>query len=391
MRKILLLFLVLGIMISLASAEQIRINASQSGNYKDGLINYANGAYSEFGSYDNIAYLRVYDDINDLGMAENCYTGEYLQTCEHVYIDFNTSLIPDGATINNVTIIGTIFSVAGGGTSNFNTDIYVRPVLSTSSTPQEIFMSCYGQNNSLRAAVNSALFKGTANTVNNVTLSSNATQMLQNNLSANFFSVCIGSSANDNYYAGIYSSENADKKPSILVDYTPASPPDLPPNITISSPLNTTYNTTNTILIDFNATDDVSVSSLWYNNGTTNITHTAPVNLTLSNGNYTFTFYANDSANNVVSEIRIFEVSIITQQINDEINNNLTTICNGFFNSGNTFISFSIILIIIMISFIILFLFNETNDFDIPAFTFAIIISFFALTIGIKIISKMGC
>lgn len=70
------------------------------------------------------------------------------------------------------------------------------------------------------------------------------------------------------------------------------------PTITVSSPLNRTYNTTG-ILINFSAADDSSISSKWYYNGSANVTYSSPVSLNFSETSYTLIFYANDTVGNV--------------------------------------------------------------------------------------------
>lgn len=102
-------------------------------------------------------------------------------------------------------------------------------------------------------------------------------------------------------------------------------------SINVISPQNTTYNT-NSILVNFSASDDIAVSSQWFNNGSANITYSSPVTLNLSNGNYHFIFYANDSTNNIISQDVYFNVNYVTppvpptqlQQACQNANNGLT-------------------------------------------------------------------
>ena len=81
------------------------------------------------------------------------------------------------------------------------------------------------------------------------------------------------------------------------------------PSINVISPANTTY-ITNPVLVSFSATDNVAVSSLWFYNGTRNVSYSAPINLTLVNGSYNFIFYANDSSGNLNSTSTSFSVNI---------------------------------------------------------------------------------
>ena len=80
------------------------------------------------------------------------------------------------------------------------------------------------------------------------------------------------------------------------------------PIITVNSPINKTYDNTQ-ILINFSATDTSPISSLWFYNGSSNITYTSPAFVNLSETNYTFIFYANDSAGNVNSTSVTFNIS----------------------------------------------------------------------------------
>ncbi len=78
-----------------------------------------------------------------------------------------------------------------------------------------------------------------------------------------------------------------------------------PPLITVTSPENKNYNTTQ-ITVNFTAD---SYQTLWYYNGTANRTYTNPETIILNDGNYTFLFYANDSAGNLNSASLTFTVS----------------------------------------------------------------------------------
>lgn len=75
----------------------------------------------------------------------------------------------------------------------------------------------------------------------------------------------------------------------------------VPPALNITSPVNTTY-IEGKILIDFNGTDISGVDSLWYYNGTGNTTYSVLINVSLSDGDYNYTFYANDTYGNIAEE-----------------------------------------------------------------------------------------
>ncbi|MFP4402561.1 MAG: LamG domain-containing protein [Candidatus Nanoarchaeia archaeon] len=126
------------------------------------------------------------------------------------------------------------------------------------------------------------------------------------------------------------------------------------PVLTINSPINSTLYGTRNISIDFSATDNDEVDSLFYFNGSQNVSYSSPTTITLENGNYEFIFYANDSSGNLAQEIIEFEVfedkpsdfivnfpppSYITNEKNVTINISMftTPISSStlFFNSTN--------------------------------------------------------
>lgn len=85
----------------------------------------------------------------------------------------------------------------------------------------------------------------------------------------------------------------------------------IPPVLNITSPINTgMYSNSTGVLINFNATDNIGISALWFNNGTANVSYTTPVILFLPVGNYTFVFYANDTSNNIASQNVSFMVNL---------------------------------------------------------------------------------
>ncbi len=96
------------------------------------------------------------------------------------------------------------------------------------------------------------------------------------------------------------------------------------PSLTIRSPANNTaYYANNSIIINFTATDSrTSVSSRWYNyNSTTNVTFSNDVAINYtSTGQKNITFYANDSANNLVTKMYTITINLV---------NSTTFISNG--------------------------------------------------------------
>jgi hypothetical protein len=108
---------------------------------------------------------------------------------------------------------------------------------------------------------------------------------------------------------------------------------DLYPIINVTSPTSRIYNQTN-IKIEFNATDDYNVSSYWYNNGTSNITYTSISTIYLPEGLFNFTFFANDSLNQISNVSRRFEIDTTSPQISV-----LSTSMIGSFVRNYTFIN----------------------------------------------------
>lgn len=108
-------------------------------------------------------------------------------------------------------------------------------------------------------------------------------------------------------------------------------------NFSIYSPIVPTINVFNIvdggiyripeIEINFNATSLNPIDSLWYFNGTNNITFTNPINISLDVGIYTFEFFANDSFGQINSTVLTFEM-VDTPIVNVSPNNG-----SKFFNS----------------------------------------------------------
>jgi len=98
------------------------------------------------------------------------------------------------------------------------------------------------------------------------------------------------------------------------------------PTITVFSPQNTTYNT-NSIKVNFTA-QDAHLDKLWFFNGTKNISYTSPITLNLSNGIYTFKFYANDTYGNLANTIKTFTVNYTYDDDKDDDGYNNQTDCN---------------------------------------------------------------
>ena len=89
-----------------------------------------------------------------------------------------------------------------------------------------------------------------------------------------------------------------------------------PPVISVISPEDGwVYDTTNDVWVNFTATDSSGISSMVYWNGTVNLTYTSPILLeNLSNGDYEFVFYANDTNGNSNSVTVVFAVDYTPAQ-----------------------------------------------------------------------------
>ncbi len=89
---------------------------------------------------------------------------------------------------------------------------------------------------------------------------------------------------------------------SVLADSTPTGP-----QLQIVSPVNTTYLSSSVPLV-FSATGDVS--SLWYFDGQSMIPYSNPDTLSLNEGSYVYSFFANDSHGRVSSATVAFLVNL---------------------------------------------------------------------------------
>ncbi|MEM1577431.1 MAG: hypothetical protein QXM27_00190 [Candidatus Pacearchaeota archaeon] len=82
-----------------------------------------------------------------------------------------------------------------------------------------------------------------------------------------------------------------------------------PPNLTIHSPLNITY-TTNEILINITANDNVGVDSIWYSiDNQPNVTYINPIYQTFSDGIHILEAWANDTSGNIGYDYVMFTVN----------------------------------------------------------------------------------
>ncbi|MEK6875137.1 MAG: hypothetical protein AABX30_00450 [Nanoarchaeota archaeon] len=94
---------------------------------------------------------------------------------------------------------------------------------------------------------------------------------------------------------------NATASKRVLINYfainVTYNPDTTPPNLTIISPLNQTYNNA-TILVNISASDE-NLNSVWFYNGSANVTYPTPIYSTFSQGSNTLIAYANDTLGNI--------------------------------------------------------------------------------------------
>jgi hypothetical protein len=70
------------------------------------------------------------------------------------------------------------------------------------------------------------------------------------------------------------------------------------PNVSFISPISTVYNT---VIRTISISSGSDANSVWYYNGTSNISYSGSTDVRLEDGSYTFVTYANDSAGNLNS------------------------------------------------------------------------------------------
>ena len=87
------------------------------------------------------------------------------------------------------------------------------------------------------------------------------------------------------------------------------------PQISIISPLNQTYNNA-TILVNISASDSSGISSIWFYNGTANLTYTSETYYIFSQGSNTIIAYANDSLGNLNSTSVAFYLDSLVPSLN---------------------------------------------------------------------------
>ncbi|MFH1307690.1 MAG: PA14 domain-containing protein, partial [archaeon] len=105
----------------------------------------------------------------------------------------------------------------------------------------------------------------------------------------------------------------------------------IPPYIAFISPENgTRYNQTSIIV---NITNSSDADSVWWYNGSDNLSYTIPVSINLETNNYTFYAYANDSAGNINLSRVDFEVAVSGDTTPPQLN--ITSPLNQTYNQSS--------------------------------------------------------
>lgn len=241
-------------------------------------------------------------DVNDAGTTtttnNNFRVGDDSTNKFRGFLDFNITDIPDNAVISNVTIQ---LVVRNQGTLDVNIRNLSKAAGAriSASEVSQLNSECTGTGSILLMKASSAYSGVAAGTVVNLTLNSNATSVLQNMLAQNFFSFCMQSTSEDALGGAIiafHSNESTTSsfRPRIFVNY-------VVPNVTVVSPLNTSYGSANSTIY-FNVTTLEAVNVTYsFNGGATNFSMTGNAtgtgfnasNGTLTDGSYTIHFFVN--------------------------------------------------------------------------------------------------
>jgi hypothetical protein len=171
--KIILLSLIclgFALMLGMASATTIEIRSTNDTVYRNGFVQNQSSSPSDW-----LPYLQVGDDTSNAFVA---------------FLDFNTSVIPDGSIINSVSLELTRYITYGTAGSiwiiglNQTSRKFLGPDLSYACTGAAGSQGIY--NKSITMFIGSAV-----NSTGNITLNSNATQNLSAQLSEDWFSLCL--------------------------------------------------------------------------------------------------------------------------------------------------------------------------------------------------------
>jgi len=197
----------------------------------------------------------------DYGISIGCYDEDY--NSANGYVAFRASNGTSSLNYSQITIVSPTNSTYNSSTVNFNI---------TTNRNSTCWMNLTGALYNLSSSNN---------------LSFNYTNTTMTNRGHSIIYSCNNSEGNVNSTAIRYFTVNNSLSASFI------------------SPLNTTYTNAN-VTINISSS---RASSVWWYNGTANLTYTSALNVTLANGQYTFRAYANNSEGNLNSSSVTFNVS----------------------------------------------------------------------------------
>ena len=291
---------------SAVRAEVIVLNATENTNYTDGYI-------------DNNLVLESVADLNVQKLVANT---------RRSFIDFNTSLIPNGATISSVALNLTL---SDSNLGSIGIDVYGLNQTAKSLSASSVWSQCAGGAGSTSFVTNTLTWDIALGQRKGVDLGTNAVVNLTNFLSHRFFSVCLKLNNEGVTSRRIFNSSEspiATERPQLTVVYSSDT---TPPQVTIHSPTNKTYNAAEIIsglLFNVSLNENGSVR-FSLNNGAVNYTMSSLnnqnfnfTNTSIANGQYTMNVYANDTAGN---ENHTESVVFVIDKTNPQVTINLPT------------------------------------------------------------------
>jgi len=215
-------------------------------NYKDGYIKYDGES----------AYIRTYESESTMKAGSYSSLSQFYRT----YIDFNVpdAQVPDDATVNSVSVKLYI----GNNNDDDTVYIYALSGKSTSLSDSELYAECGGAGSTLLVSANSD-FNGLSDTQSaTVDLGASAITALSNQLTGDWFSICIKSSDEaDDDYKKFYSSNQGSYDPELIVDYTGAVvASNNAPVASVSTANLTSFENTHTATITYTPSDDYNTT-----------------------------------------------------------------------------------------------------------------------------------
>ncbi|HEV8290114.1 MAG TPA: PKD domain-containing protein [Candidatus Norongarragalinales archaeon] len=286
-----------------------------------------NGFYS---GLSNTTFINVTTPTNDT-IAPN------VTIVQPMNITYNTTTIPvDINAVDNVAVASVWYNVLGGNLSFVGPTSFVVPGPGTYTI--NAWANDTSGNVGTAAPVTFTVLSNATVNVPPVAYASvdNSTpvtgQLITFNASASYdpdgfivsyfwdfgdASNATGVTANHSYsIGGLYTATltvtdngTASNSTTLLINVSTPFIDTVAPTVIILSPLNATYNVT-TIPVDIFATDNVAVTSTWFNWNGTNQTFAGITNITVpSNGTYTLNAFASDAAGNVGTDTVTFTVN----------------------------------------------------------------------------------